>query len=378
MSGALALALALGRGACRRAAGAAGVSAAGSYSRGFAALRYAAHGDPFQMLSMGEDADVSQLQSGEVALKMLYAPVCDRDVESIEVGDGGASGEKVAGTLGVGEVTQVGPGVSGLTVGDWAIPSLGSAMGTWCNVAKGTAQSLLKVPKDIPAEYAGAVGGAPCAAYRLLRDIVPLKAGDTIIHSMGTSGAGAATGLAIIQMAKQMGLRTITVVEDRPEEDETLQVITSLGGEFVVYDDYLHTKDFYELIADLPAPCLSLDVLGGAAGTDMLRSLGKGGVHVRYGGAAQAASPFPASVTSRNNIKVVDYTVHKELAKLQPKEAQSMVDDICGMIKREELIMFFESHAFFLAGGALEKYYEPYLFRNVLLDMSAKPFQPSS
>ncbi len=44
------------------------------------------------------------------------------------------------------------------------------------------------------------------------------------------------------QIAKDMGLRTITVLAERPEDDLTAQCVMSLGGNMVVHDTYLHTK----------------------------------------------------------------------------------------------------------------------------------------
>ena len=42
----------------------------------------------------------------------------------------------VGGNEGVGEVTAVGKSVTGLSVGDWAVPMPAAGFGTWRNVAK--------------------------------------------------------------------------------------------------------------------------------------------------------------------------------------------------------------------------------------------------
>ncbi len=44
------------------------------------------------------------------------------------------------------------------------------------------------------------------------------------------------------QIAKDVGLRTITVMAERPEDDLTAQCVLSLGGDMVMHDTYLHTK----------------------------------------------------------------------------------------------------------------------------------------
>ncbi len=46
-----------------------------------------------------------------------------------------------------------------------------------------------------------------------------------------------------------MGLRTISVLAERPEDDLTAQCVLSLGGDMVMHDTYLHTKvDIYTYV----------------------------------------------------------------------------------------------------------------------------------
>ena len=67
---------------------------------------------------------------------------------------------------------------------------------------------LLKVPNDIPAAYAATLTINPATAYRLLRDFAKLQPGDVIIQN----GANSMVGLAVVQMAREMGIKTINVV----------------------------------------------------------------------------------------------------------------------------------------------------------------------
>jgi hypothetical protein len=47
-----------------------------------------------------------------------------------------------------------------------------------------------------------------------------------------------------------------------------------------------------------------------------------------------------------------------------------MISELADMVAAKELIMFFETHPFSQLSNAFDKYYEPYKFRKVLLDMS--------
>jgi trans-2-enoyl-CoA reductase len=66
----------------------------------------------------------------------------------------------------------------------------------------------VKVPNDIPAAYASTLTINPATAYCLLREFETLKPGDVIIQN----GANSMVGLAVIQMARDMGVKTINVV----------------------------------------------------------------------------------------------------------------------------------------------------------------------
>lgn len=73
---------------------------------------------------------------------------------------------------------------------------------------KADASNLVKVPKDIPAAYAATLSVNPATAYRLLADFEKLVPGDVIIQN----GANSMVGLAIIQLARERGIKTINVI----------------------------------------------------------------------------------------------------------------------------------------------------------------------
>lgn len=53
----------------------------------------------------------------------------------------------VGGNEGVGEISAVGSGVSGLKVGDWAVPVPAAGFGTWRNTAKADEASEMRSSK---------------------------------------------------------------------------------------------------------------------------------------------------------------------------------------------------------------------------------------
>ena len=59
----------------------------------------------------------------------------------------------------------------------------------------------------------------PCTAYRMLRDFVDLSPGDWIIQNGSNSGVGQ----SVIQMAREMGVKSVNIVRDRDNIGELKQ-----------------------------------------------------------------------------------------------------------------------------------------------------------
>ena len=110
------------------------------------------------------------------------------------------------GNEGVAVVQAVGSSVKNIKVGDWVLPDK-AASGTWRQVARYSADEVVRVPNDVPVPYAASLAVNPASAYRMLRDYVQLKPGDWIIQN----GANSMVGLSVIQMAKEMGVHTINI-----------------------------------------------------------------------------------------------------------------------------------------------------------------------
>jgi mitochondrial enoyl-[acyl-carrier protein] reductase / trans-2-enoyl-CoA reductase len=103
-------------------------------------------------------------------------------------------------------VQSVGSAVQNVKAGDWVLPDK-AASGTWRQVARYNADELVRIPNDVPVPYAATLAVNPASGYRMLRDFVDLKPGDWIIQN----GANSMVGLSVIQMAREMGIKTINI-----------------------------------------------------------------------------------------------------------------------------------------------------------------------
>lgn len=85
--------------------------------------------------------------------------------------------------------------------------------GTWTSHSNLSLGSLFPIPKrpNLSSISVATLSVNPGTAYRLLKDFSPLRPGDYIMQN----GANSQVGLAVIQLARAWGIRTINFVRDR-------------------------------------------------------------------------------------------------------------------------------------------------------------------
>jgi NADPH:quinone reductase-like Zn-dependent oxidoreductase len=137
------------------------------------------------------------------------------------------------------------------------------------------ADDILLVPNDIPVEQAAFSFVNPPTAYCLLKKIVDLPPGSWIIQNAGNSSVG----LSVIQMAKAMGIRTISQVR----REALIGPLKALGANHVVIEGSGWAKRAQELTDGEPIR-LALNSIGGASASDQIKALGEGGTQVTFGG----------------------------------------------------------------------------------------------
>ena len=72
-------------------------------------------------------------------------------------------------------------------------------------------ENIIPVPQGISAEVASVMINTAGIAYRLHNDFTQLKAGDVVLQN----NACCPVGLAVIQLCKKRGIKTINIVKDR-------------------------------------------------------------------------------------------------------------------------------------------------------------------
>ncbi len=115
----------------------------------------------------------------------------------------------VLGNEGAGIVEAIGPGVEDVAVGDRVVYA-DSPIGAYATVRLYPADQLVRIPAAVSDEQAAASFLRGVTARMLLKDVVPLHPGDTVLYH----GAAGGVGLLFAQWARALGIRVIGTVSN--------------------------------------------------------------------------------------------------------------------------------------------------------------------
>ena len=297
---------------------------------------YSEYGDPNKVLKAERRLIQGPLKDSEVLVKMLMAPVNPSDINMIE----GTYLLKpplpaVVGNEGVAEVVEIGANVKSLKTGDWVIPSQ-AGFGTWRSHAVSDEETFLKIGNDIPPLSAATIAVNPTTAYRMLKDFVNLKPGDTVIQNLSNS----AVGQSVIQIAKAWNIKTVNVVRNRDNLNELEEQLKNLGADHVVTEEFMRTPEMKNVIKSLGSPPkLAFNGVGGKSATELLRHLAPKGIMVTYGGMSRQPVTVPTGVFIFKEVKAVGYWNSQwNMENADSPERVKMFEELCDMIRECKLI----------------------------------------
>lgn len=252
-------------------------------------------GQPLDVLRL-ENVQQAEPQIGEVRVRLLAATINPSDYGMI----GGSYGRlrelpAVAGREGVGVVEAIGRGVTSVGVGARVrFPEAGA----WQETACMAAADVLLVPADVPIEQAAFSFINPPTAYCLLQKMVDLAPGSWVLQNAGNS----AVGLAVIQIARVLGFKTISQVR----REELIAPLKALGADHVVIEGSGWAKQVNELTGGEPIQ-LALNSIGGASASDQIKALGEGGTQVTFGAMVGDLVRFPTRFLIFNDVRLVGF-----------------------------------------------------------------------
>ncbi len=227
------------------------------------AIHLTAYGNPAQNLKMVEVREPNAPSAGEALVRMEYAPVAYSDLLL-------ANGvyflnpqlPTVIGGEGAGIVEAIGPGVTGVKVGDRV--TIPFPTFTWAQKILAPVDGLFVVPPAIDAKAASMLNINPTTAVLLLNGFVKLKPGDWIV----LNAANSQVARCIIAIANSRELKVVGIVR-RPE---LIPVLEALGVAFVGVESPELPKTIQSATGGKPI-LLGLDAVGGPAAATIAGAL---------------------------------------------------------------------------------------------------------
>jgi mitochondrial enoyl-[acyl-carrier protein] reductase / trans-2-enoyl-CoA reductase len=239
---------------------------------------YERHGKPADVLEIKTDPWPKPAPD-EAVVEMRAAPVNPADINAIE---GKYPGRRevpaVPGMEGAGVVVEVGANVKTIATG--ALVILPHNLGTWREAVAVKASDLVAVPPEIDPVHASTLKINPLTGWRLLHGYVDLKRGDWLIQNAANSAAGR----AVIQIARELGFKTVNVVR----RGELIDELRAEGGDVVLIDGESpsRTGTLRDEVREATSGAsirLGLNSVGGDSALRLANCLAFGGTLVSFG-----------------------------------------------------------------------------------------------
>jgi NADPH2:quinone reductase len=217
----------------------------------------------------------------------------------------------VPGSEFAGLVAELGPGVSGLAVGDRVMGT--ATTGAFAEEAVVAATSLTRVPDGVADGHAAAFGVAHRTAYHVLHSTARVRPGERLV----VLGAGGGVGLAAVQLGALLGASVTAVASS----DAKLEVAASAGATTLINHLSVTGGLRQALRAAFPDGVDAVvDPVGGDLAEPALRALRRGGRFVTVGYASGTVPRIPLNLVLLKGCQILGFQF-RDFAAHAPDEA---------------------------------------------------------
>ncbi|MEP7078258.1 MAG: 2-enoyl thioester reductase domain-containing protein [Chthoniobacterales bacterium] len=284
---------------------------------------YETHGIPSEVLRVVEQPR-PVAGPGEAVVEMLAAPLNPADLNAIE-------GKypirpplpATPGMEGAGIVAELGAGVSTVHIGDHVI--VPHNVGTWREACAVAADRLVVVPPEIEPVQAAMLKVNPITAWRMLHDFVALRPGDWFIQNAANSAAGRAA----IQIARELGWKSINVVR----RSELIDELKGEGADLVILDHEKLRDEVKEHTKGAPVR-LALNAVGGENALRVASCLASDATMVTYGAMSLQPLRIPNGLLIFKNLIFRGFWVTKWYDAATSAEREQTFAPLFAMAKR--------------------------------------------
>jgi NADPH2:quinone reductase len=231
-------------------------------------------GQPDEVLEV-RDRPEPRPGPGEVLVRMLASPINPSDLMMVR----GVYGflpplPATPGFEGVG-VVEEGSGLLAWRVKGKRVAVLNSKGGNWQQKVVIPARNAVPVPDALTDEQAASFFVNPGTALVLTQYVLRIPAGDWLLQT----AAGSALGRMIIRLGRHLGFRTLNVVRRREQAEE----LQRLGGTACIATNEESLVERVQQLTGGEGVRHAIDAVGGATGSEVIRTLAGGGRLIVYG-----------------------------------------------------------------------------------------------
>lgn len=284
---------------------------------------YERHGNPADVLRI-ETQPWPTPAPDEVVVQMRAAPINPADINAIE---GKYPGRRevpaVPGMEGAGVIVDLGAAAKGMEKG--ALVILPHHIGTWRDALAVKAAELVAVPPEIDPVQAGMLKINPLTAWRLLHGYVDLKRGDWLIQNAANSAAGR----AVIQIAHELGYKTVNVVR----RAELIEELRREGGDAVLVDGDNLREEVKEATKGAPIR-LGLNSVGGDSALRIANTLAPESTVVSFGAMSLQPLKIPTGLLIFKDLRFRGIWINKWYDNATMQERMDAFRPLFEMAKR--------------------------------------------
>lgn len=252
-----------------------------------------------------DELDIGQPKAGEVRIRVRALGL--NRAESMFRSGAYLEAPKLPARLGyeaAGEVEAVGPGVTGLAVGDAVstIPSFSmNHYGVYGDAAIVPAHAVARHPANLSWAEAAAIWMQYVTAYGALVEFGKLGSGDAVV----ITAASSSVGLAAIQIANALGAVCIATTRSAAKRD----ALVRHGARHVIATDAQDLPGEVMRVTGGKGARLAFDPVCGKGVEALAAAMGEGGTIFLYGALAQEPTPFPLFPALAKNLVLRGYTL---------------------------------------------------------------------
>ena len=290
-------------------------------------LGFSQFGKPRDVLEFKADAQILQaLGPGEVLVRILAAPINPADLNFIE------------GTYGVKPSLPATPGIEGFGVVvasnsvDFKVEDrviFLRRVATWASYAIVSADVLYRLPAGIDPLQAAMLKVNPATAWQLLHGFGTLERGDWIVQNAGNS----AVGRCVIQIARDLGIRTISFVR----RSEVIDDLRELGADQIFNDDESGFASAIDVLGGANA-ALAFNAVGGESALRLMKLLRESGTHITYGAMSRKPLTIPNGLMIFRDLQLRGLWVSRWLESAPHDEVIKVYDNLVSHVITGKLV----------------------------------------